>query len=938
MRISRKILLCLLAVLTLFSHMTVHARAKNADGSGTSRLIYVVYDDSCSMVDTKGDPGNPGEMRVRWSQAKYAMEVFAAMMEESDQMVVFPMSLRGDSNLTIKGSDVKRVDSIHKWNSEYAGTPWDSITNAADKLKTQSSAGFDERWLVILTDGKFFDGNGQGGSSPIPPEVVQAGLEGYANSGIKVSYIAIGEDGNSLKNRPDIGMNVTVTQDTAESVLAKVTETANKIFTRMELPGSYVSSNGGQKTLNIDIPTRRIVIFAQGKDAKINSLTYNGQTIKPNAIYSVKCSDVTPKSYDAVKDKVKRDTKLAGVVAEFIAGDAPFSAATPERRYVADISGADDANIKYYYTPGVDISFMVNGKVVKSTDELLNAGDYDIQMCFVDPVTGQVVESELLNGASFKLSYTYGGETTTIDGTTGHISLENGELDVEVSAVWPQYGNIRMDQKKHYNVRPEPISLKVEVIDNPGTYSADYLVDNADPVRIRITNADGTALTEAQIKAMEISVDCSASTGIQWDIEPGDEAGTWKLTPKSADGTLSGIKPGASTWTVSAEFHIDLLDAAGSTQFSVKVAEYTNSKLELTAENTGTFELLHPDRGYVTVTARYEDTSTGEMKLLTEEMWERLRLQVETQLNGSSKDLKWKVAKGDSVSTYRLTMSPHFFLIRWPLNAYGDLTLHMTGSVTEGEYRYAGTLDHPVTVAPFPWWIILIIILLALIIAAIIIGEIIKPRIPYSRTGLTIKYGTGGDTSTGVTAEAKIKRNFWSVVIPYMAETATVESSKGAWNKCPRLEIKAERDNKFHVTSKPTAIGRLIRSDQITWPDLDKEVLAGEDGAKVLANLKNHQYGYGVFEVATRPPKPGPGTPARNRQTTDVGKFYFIKKKDLRKNKKSSGGSGKGFSIPWPSFGSGKKKTAAKKKPAVKKPVSKKKPSKPTSSARGRRR
>lgn len=916
MKRFRNILLCLLSVFTVLQHMTAGIQAKNKDGSGKSRLIYVVYDDSCSMVDTAGDPGNPGEMRVRWSQAKYAMEVFAAMMEENDQMVVFPMSLRGDSNLTIKGKDVKRVESIHNWNSEYAGTPWDSITNAAEKLKTQSNAGFDERWLVILTDGKFFDGNGQGGSSPIPPETVQAGLESYASSGIKVSYIAIGEDGNSLQKNEPVGLYVTVTQDTAESVLANVTETANKIFTRMELPGKYVSSSGNAKTLNIDIPTRRIIIFAQGKEAKISGLTYNGQTIKPNAIYSVKCSDVVPESYSAIKDKVKRDTKLAGVVAEFIADDEPFAAATPERKYVAEISGADDANIKYYYTPGADISFMVNGKVVKSSDELLNAGEYDIQMCFVDPVSGQVVESELLNGASFNMRYTYGGETTAIDGTTGHIKLENGELDIEVSAIWQQYGNIRMDQVKHYNVRPEPIALNVEVINNPGTYSPDYLVDNADPVKIRITNANGEALSNEQIEAMEISVDSASNTGIQWDIARGEESGTWNLTPKSADGTISGVKPGASTWTVSAEFHIDLLDAAGSTQYSIKAAEYTNSKLELTAENNGTLDLLHPKNGSVTVTARYEDTSTGEMKPLTEEMWDRLRLKVETQLNNAHRDLKWHVEKGSEVGTYTLTMRPHFFLWRWPFNASGDLTLHMDGSVTQGEYRYAGTLDHPIHVEPFPLWIILLIILLALVIAAIVIGEIIKPRIPYSRTGQTVKYNSGAqDVNNAVTVEAKIKRNFWSVVIPYVAETAVVESSKGSWNKCPRLEIKAEHGKKFYVTNKPNSIGRKIRAEEIDFPDYDKDILSGEDGQKALANLKNHPYGYGTFEVATRPEKPRPGQPTRNRQTTDIGKFHFVKKSDLRKNRRRANKS-KGFSLP--SFGSGKKKTKTKSKPAAK--------------------
>ena len=53
--------------------------------AGTTRAIYVVFDNSGSMYG----PGNKA-----WSQAIYAMEVFAAMMnfDSGDQMKIFPMS------------------------------------------------------------------------------------------------------------------------------------------------------------------------------------------------------------------------------------------------------------------------------------------------------------------------------------------------------------------------------------------------------------------------------------------------------------------------------------------------------------------------------------------------------------------------------------------------------------------------------------------------------------------------------------------------------------------------------------------------------------------------------------------------------------------------------------------------------------------------------
>ena len=47
-----------------------------------TRVIHVVYDDSGSMVDSNAS----------WSQAKYALEVFTAMMNENDRLVIYPMS------------------------------------------------------------------------------------------------------------------------------------------------------------------------------------------------------------------------------------------------------------------------------------------------------------------------------------------------------------------------------------------------------------------------------------------------------------------------------------------------------------------------------------------------------------------------------------------------------------------------------------------------------------------------------------------------------------------------------------------------------------------------------------------------------------------------------------------------------------------------------
>ena len=74
----------------------------------TGKVINVVYDDSGSMVVTGG------QIIPRWSQAKYAMEVFCAMMGESDVMHIYPMSMEGGLGLTLYGNDGGRVQPTYR--------------------------------------------------------------------------------------------------------------------------------------------------------------------------------------------------------------------------------------------------------------------------------------------------------------------------------------------------------------------------------------------------------------------------------------------------------------------------------------------------------------------------------------------------------------------------------------------------------------------------------------------------------------------------------------------------------------------------------------------------------------------------------------------------------------------------------------------------------
>ena len=147
----------------------------SAAGESQRRVIDVVYDDSGSMCSDSLGPVD------RWSQALYAMEVFATMLGESDEMNVFLMSNSGLAPISVSGSDPGRVEQIIGGLGATGNTPYDTVRAAAGHLSAADPSA--SRWLVVLTDGAF---------QQLPSQGLEASLAEYAAQGIQVVYLGIG--------------------------------------------------------------------------------------------------------------------------------------------------------------------------------------------------------------------------------------------------------------------------------------------------------------------------------------------------------------------------------------------------------------------------------------------------------------------------------------------------------------------------------------------------------------------------------------------------------------------------------------------------------------------------------------------------------------------------------------------------------------------------
>lgn len=216
-----------------------------------SKAIHVVYDDSGSMIRS-----NTG-YNDKWDKAKYAMEVFAAMLHERDTMRVYYMSdfdetTNGNRNanpkIEISGAEAvgERVAKIHNTVTRASNTPFDPVVKAYNNLKDEN---VDEKWLIILTDGDFNILEGRDNNNID----VDGRLTKYASeSDVNIILLAIGDDADlqrlisRLNSNHSIGYYVDHARN-SNDILGKITGICNRILT--EICSVLEMKQGGNSVL-----------------------------------------------------------------------------------------------------------------------------------------------------------------------------------------------------------------------------------------------------------------------------------------------------------------------------------------------------------------------------------------------------------------------------------------------------------------------------------------------------------------------------------------------------------------------------------------------------------------------------------------------------------------------------------------------------------------
>ncbi len=526
----RVVLICLMAMLmTLFAGFV-----SLAEENTPTRVINVVYDDSGSMVETGGQKVDT------WCQAKYAMEVFAALLGEKDTLNIYAMSdyeggAKPAPRLMLDGAAGQKanVAKVHEMLTKAGNTPFDAVRKAYSDL-TEAQA--DEKWLVVLTDGEF-----QGVED----------IDGFfrqKSPDVRVMFLGMGPNAAGISADDQNGIYFEHAE-TSKQILEKITGICTRIFNsdRLEV-------NVSAKTLSFDVPMAELIVFAQGANAEITDIT--GEDGK---VYAASGTPVTVQySEQAATNKsdclVDRDLKGCLLT---------FKDDFPQGNYQLNVSGAD--TIEVYYKPNVEVAaYLTNADEEEVTDlQNLKAGEYTLTFGLVKAgTTEKVSQSKLLGDVTYSATVTSQGVTQEGTYSSGDkVQLEEGSLVIDVTAHYLEYNTV--STYLDYSIYSDK-TLDLTVTDNPEYQVTKDGIQAEKPILVKAT-LDGRELTEDEWNQMtvpEVQISDDRKMFGEPEVKKSGTPGVYEITVTGPIGGLSSRiyescpftvhydgKNGEATWT-----------------------------------------------------------------------------------------------------------------------------------------------------------------------------------------------------------------------------------------------------------------------------------------------------------------------------------------------------------------------------------------------------
>lgn len=396
----------ILAVLLLLSCMLTGVPTAQAAGkTSESRAIAIVFDNSGSMYD-EGDRA--------WCRATYAMEVFAAMLNDGDTLMIYPMNpiTIGSTEYTMdrpyRISDASQASTIREIYTPWAGgTPIESIDCAAAGL---SGVQADKKYLIILTDGGNFSLNDQNLSNESTRDQLNMRIKDNAGKDMTIMYLGIG----NAACKPTVAESEYFVKKMAANsvdVLNRLTEMCNLVFGRDSMPSNHINGT----TVDFDITMKKLIVFVQGENIDAVSLTDSTGNPVGRQVSSQQTHYATEGSGN-YNDGV--DNTLQGMMVTY--ADCP--AGTYTLNYTGSVSSVD-----IYYEPDADLDFVFTDMAGNPVEaNALYEDTYKVSFGIKDAQTGQLIASDLLGKPHYEGKYWINGQEHPLshDGYSGEATVD----------------------------------------------------------------------------------------------------------------------------------------------------------------------------------------------------------------------------------------------------------------------------------------------------------------------------------------------------------------------------------------------------------------------------------------------------------------------------------------------------------------------------------
>lgn len=769
----------MIGVIGLIPPMTVSA--DTVEAKAVSRMINVVYDDSNSMLT---------DQRLWWCYAKYSLEVFSSMMQDNDTMNIYYMSAHMPSampepdkkpttelhNLSgDRSQQQKNIDAIHNNVPYTRGTPFGSIKKAYSDLKSVS--GYDEKWLVVITDGDSFDG----GENAVTLDNQFADCNSH---NIKVVYLAIGSDMVPTANESR-GIYVYKADGNIAKekggILQNVTSICQRIFQRPELESATSSK------LVLDVPVSEIIVFAQGENVSIGNL--NGAR----------------KVQSSVKMK-KEDAALATTTSKYVGtvvgADLYASVVTflPQSgSYISE--GTYDLNISadeyvVYYKPCLDVLLeMMDEKGNKVTDKYIPMGSYSLQYWLTYP-KGHPKHGEKIDQNLFNVDYYL---TCEVDGSVRNLNslnvdLGEGETTIKVLAKYLNFSS--SDAAIKYVVEDFTINeLEIELEYLQQDYRLSTLERDNEGILVKVSKG-GQPIPTAEWEAYRLT--CSIDNPEFKTVKNADSTFTVYPQYKNDSKTETATGDIAFNITVYASNDHRTTDS-GTVEASINIYDDVNAApIGITVEEQrGELD----SKNFTAQDSTRKVTIDWNGQPLTPEQYEALKLAVEV----NDRDYAATITLDPYVPGEPTTATVSFELVPnkkgempKPIKLHGTKKITVTaeieneGQLSTGEAKFEMNVkDGRSLLEKIIGWLI------ALVVFLIILGYIpgIKKYLPRKTY---YAYGSSGVRSSAALNWYKSAR-FFSVIIPYRAVRSTVSLSRADIGVT--LEVKSRGGKKVSVTN-----------------------------------------------------------------------------------------------------------------------------------------